>query len=71
MAASGAVVFGAHDGVVRALDANANGALLWSYTTAGVVYAAPLLSLDLASIFVGSGDGHLYKLDAEQRQRAV
>ena len=39
-----------------------DGALLWSYTTGDVVHSSPAIVNDV--VYVGSGDGNLYALDA-------
>ncbi len=63
--ADGAVIFGADDGIVRALD-GATGAERWRFDTRGgvgdYIESSPLIAPD-GAIYVGSLDGHLYKLN--------
>ncbi|HVT39773.1 MAG TPA: PQQ-binding-like beta-propeller repeat protein [Gemmatimonadaceae bacterium] len=58
---AGAVIFGAGDGNVYALDA-ATGKERWHVHTEGRVRSSP--AIDRGRIFVGSADGVLYALDA-------
>jgi outer membrane protein assembly factor BamB len=57
----GAVIVGASDGSVYALDAG-NGTLLWATPTGGPVYSSAALSQDGSAAFVGSSDGNMYAL---------
>ena len=52
----GAVYFGSADGVFYALERD--GALRWSFRSAGIIDSAALVSAE--SVTVGSGDGYLY-----------
>lgn len=56
----GQVVFGASDGLVRALDAE-TGALAWSTSVKAAVTAAPLLTVDV--VYVGSMESQLIALE--------
>lgn len=58
--ADGQVVFGASDGMVRALDAE-TGALMWSTSVEAAVTAAPLLTADV--VYVGTMESELIALD--------
>lgn len=58
--ADGQVVFGASDGIVRALDAE-TGELMWSSSVEAAVTAAPLLTADV--VYIGSMESKLIALD--------
>jgi outer membrane protein assembly factor BamB len=60
--AAGALVFGAQDDQVYAIDAE--GGKLWSFST-GADVDAPVTLLSDGSIIVGSDDGHVYALRAQ------
>ncbi|HEY2903193.1 MAG TPA: PQQ-binding-like beta-propeller repeat protein [Polyangia bacterium] len=59
--ADGYVVFGAFDGLVRALRA-ADGQLLWQTKLGDTIYAAP--AVDRGKVFVSSVDRKLYAISA-------
>jgi outer membrane protein assembly factor BamB len=59
--AAGALVFGAQDDQVYAIDAE--GGKMWAFSTGGDV-DAPVTLLSDGSIIVGSDDGHVYALRA-------
>jgi outer membrane protein assembly factor BamB len=62
--ADGAIIFGADDGVVRAL--NADGTDRWRFDTrsgpGNLIESSPIIAPD-GSIFIGSYDGALYKIN--------
>jgi outer membrane protein assembly factor BamB len=62
--ARGALLFGAQDDAVYAIDAN--GSLSWRFTTGGDV-DAPLTLLHDGTVLVGSDDGTVYALRARTR----
>jgi outer membrane protein assembly factor BamB len=60
----GTIIFGADDGVVRAFDPN--GGKKWEFNTetgqGNLIESSPIVALD-GSIYIGSFDGHLYKIN--------
>lgn len=63
--ADGAIIFGADDGIVRALNPD-TGSVRWTYDTrtgvGNLIESSPLIAPD-GSIYIGSLDGFLYKLN--------
>lgn len=63
--ADGAIIFGADDGIVRALNPD-TGSVRWAYDTrtgvGNLIESSPLIAPD-GSIYIGSLDGYLYKLN--------
>lgn len=63
--ADGTIIFGADDGIVRALQPD-NGAVRWTFDTrtgvGNLIESSPTIAPD-GSIYIGSLDGFLYKLN--------
>jgi len=60
--ADGVLYIGSVDGRLYALDADAGGALLWSYTTEDSITSSPAVAEGV--VFIGSSDSNLYAIDA-------
>ena len=65
VAADGTVYFGSADHRVYAL--RPDGTLKWSVTTGGVVQGSPLLEAETGVLYIGSGDGRLYAIQAASK----
>jgi len=59
--AGGLAFLAGDDGRIRAVDLS-NGQVAWEYATAGAIKASPTVSE--GRVYVGSGDGHAYCLEA-------